>query len=597
MNTTSNTIFSSSILIVDDEESIRMTFERFLKREGYSIVVTASSIEQALNALELRDFDLVISDIVLGKDRGSDLLRKMRAKGINCPVVMITGYPNLESASEAVRLGAFDYIPKPVKKESLLRFTRQALQHRALQREKDTLQQENQQIQRYLKAVFSSVQDAIITLDSGLNIVQINDTAKQWIEEEIGEFTLDLGRQRQAGLIIKSCIEDARYVLDTRKEVREHRVEYTTHSGRAVVLSLNAAPIEDNKGIFHGVVLVARNITLSNVSTSTNQRIHFHRFIGASAVMQEVYNLIENVGMTDATVLITGESGTGKELAAEAVHQESSRSHHQLIKVDCVSIAEELLESELFGHVKGSFTGAHKHRSGLILQADRGTLFLDEIGDISARMQLLLLRFLQEKTFYPVGQDSPIKVDVRIITATNADLKQKVADGVFREDLYYRLRVFEINLPPLRARTEEIPLLAKHFLHRYHQMPDRRITGISDQALEALTQYSWPGNVRELEHTIERACVLCTNGTIALQHLPIEITKRDPPLPPPSSPVSLDNLTEGIIRAKQAESTSAIADALKRAKGNKAEAARILGINRTTLYRRMQKLSMHESSN
>jgi two-component system, NtrC family, response regulator HydG len=207
-----------------------------------------------------------------------------------------------------------------------------------------------------------------------------------------------------------------------------------------------------------------------------------------SPAMMEVYNLIENVGKVDTTVLITGESGTGKELTAEALHAESPRRGGSLIKVDCASIPEDLLESELFGHRKGAFTGADRDRTGRILQADGGTLFLDEIGDISPRLQLRLLRFLQERTFYPVGRDTPLKVDVRVITATNADLQDKVNRGLFREDLFYRLRVIEINLPPLRARREGIPLLVNHFLEKFSAKLNREINGISDQAMQAPDQ-------------------------------------------------------------------------------------------------------------
>ena len=254
------------------------------------------------------------------------------------------------------------------------------------------------------------------------------------------------------------------------------------------------------------------------------RRQQFHRLIGASRAMQTVYTLIENVGQVDTSVLITGESGTGKELVAEALHAESPRRDMPLIKVDCTAIPESLLESELFGHKKGSFTGADRNRQGRILQADGGTLFLDEIGDISPAMQLRLLRFLQERTFYPVGHDMPLKVDVRVIAATNADLKQKVIDGKFREDLYYRLRVIDIVLPPLREREEDIPLLVEHFLERFNKRLGKEITGISDQALDALKDYSWPGNVRELEHVMERACVLCADSTITTDHLSYEFS-------------------------------------------------------------------------
>lgn len=587
---------SSNILIVDDEESLRMTFELFLMREGYSKVVTVDTAEDALKAIDSLDFDLIICDIVLGRDRGTDLLRQIKERGIECPVVMITGYPNLESAQEAVRLGAFDYIPKPVNKESLLHFTRQALQHRCLQKDKAKLQRENEQFRRYLQAVFRSVQDGLITIDSNLHIVQLNDTAKKWIQEDIDDLKpgADLGSLKN--IFAKSCLEDARRVLVTRQEVREHRIEFTGKGGNGIVLSLNATPIEDEKGLFHGVALIARDITPGRPGDSSRQRLHFHGFIGGSPAMQEVYKLIENVGRTETTVLITGESGTGKELTAEALHAESSRNGKPLIKVDCASIAEDLLESELFGHVKGSFTGAHKHRSGLIMQADGSTLFLDEIGDIPPRMQLRLLRFLQERTFYPVGQDTPVKVDIRIITATNADLKQKVADGNFREDLYYRLRVVEIGLPPLRARRDEILLLANHFLNKYQRSARSQVTGISDQAAEALSHYSWPGNVRELEHVIERACVLCSGQTIALRHLPEEIGNWDLNTAPPSPPLDIHEITATITRTTRQESASAIFTALKQAKGNKAKAARLLGINRTTLYRRMHRLNIGDQS-
>ncbi len=583
------------ILIVDDEESIRMTFERFLIREGYKPVVAVSTLQEAEGVIDQYDFDLVISDIVLGPNRGTDLLKSLREKGYDCPVVMVTGYPNLESAAQAVRRGAFDYIPKPVTKETLLHFTHQALQHRRLQLEKKRLQDENRQFQHYLEAVFRSVQDAIITVDKSLNIIQVNDKARKWIAEETGQDDMTLALKSPVGTFVRACLEDAEHVLETRKEVHEHRVEYVRQDARAIVISLSAAPIEDTEGTFYGAVLSAKNITFSKPIEDVATRINFHGYVGGSPAMQEVYKLIENVGKVDATVLVTGESGTGKELAAEAIHAESTRKEKPLIKVDCASITDDLLESELFGHVKGSFTGAHQRREGLIMQADGGTLFLDEIGDISSRMQLRLLRVLQERTFYPVGQDTPVKVDVRIVAATNADLKSKVLGGSFREDLYYRLRVVEIGLPPLRARRQEVVLLATHFLYQFQADINRHITGISDQATEALTTYSYPGNVRELQHVIERACVLCNGDTIALRHLPEEIRHwetRDPvaitdtlPSPPPQQ------------QHTPAQGVAAITEALRQADGNKALAARLLGINRSTLYRRMQRFGMTDTVN
>lgn len=297
----------------------------------------------------------------------------------------------------------------------------------------------------------------------------------------------------------------------------------------------------------------------------------------------------------DLSVLITGESGTGKELAAEALHLESHRRNRPLIKVDCTAIPESLLESELFGHRKGSFTGADRDRMGRILQADGGTLFLDEIGDISPMMQLRLLRFLQESTFYPVGQDTPLRVDVRVIAATNVDLKEKVRSGGFREDLYFRLRVIDVILPPLRERGGDVLLLADHFIAKIAPKVGKRIGGISEQARQLLLAYPWPGNVRELEHVIERACVLCQGSTLAAEQLPEEISHYRPK-PVGEATVALPAQEAAAVVAPRSEQDLSpgerILQALRRAGGNKAKAARLLGIDRTTLYRKVRELRL-----
>jgi len=391
------------------------------------------------------------------------------------------------------------------------------------------------------------------------------------------------------------CAKDAAQVLNTRIAVHEHRVECDMGDGDRKILQINAAPLEDKQGEFHGVVLLARDVTQLELLQQRGRRAKFHRLIGGSPVMQTLYTMIEHVGRVDTTVLITGESGTGKELVAEALHIESSRHDMPLIKVDCTAISEDLLESELFGHRKGSFTGANRDREGRILQADGGTLFLDEIGDISPRMQLRLLRFLQEKTFYPVGQDTPVKVDVRVIAATNAPLQQVVANGSFREDLYFRLRVVDISLPSLRERKEDLVLLANHFIDRFSKRIGLDITGISDQALEMLRNYYWPGNVRELEHVIERACVLCKGATISTEDLPRDIFKGNGQV----RFVPTNGMTGGPIldsTSGQTESGEDVHESeyekilriLRQTAGNKAMAARILGFDRSTLYRKLR---------
>ena len=582
----------SRILVIDDEESLRLTFKMFLSREGYGPIEVVATFEDAIRMIDEKVFDLIISDIVLEGNSGIDLLRYVKDAGIKCPMVMVTGYPNIETAAEAVRLGAFDYISKPVKKEGLLRVARMALQHYALWSETEKLHEERERYRRYLETIFRSVNDAIITVDPELNIVEMNDTATEWLRN-MPDVRIGMPINLMTGNCGEVCAKDAAKVLNTRTAVHEHRVECDDMGdGDNKTLQINAAPLEDKHGEFHGVVLLARDVTQLEQLKQRGKRAKFHRLIGSSSVMQTVYTMIEHVGRVDTTVLIIGESGTGKELVAEALHIESSRHDMPLIKVDCTAIAEDLLESELFGHRKGSFTGADRNREGRILQSDGGTLFLDEIGDISPRMQLRLLRFLQEKTFYPVGQDFPVKVDARVIAATNAHLQQKVSDGSFREDLYFRLRVVDVLLPALRERIDDLPVLANHFVNRFSKRIGLDITGISDQAVEMLCDYSWPGNVRELEHVIERACVLCNGSTITTEHLSRDIFKsNDQVWSVPVQAVAGEGMPAAVAETVEdihEPEEEKILRVLRQTAGNKAMAARILGFDRSTLYRKIR---------
>lgn len=587
------------ILIVDDEESLRLTFEMLLKRAGYESVSGVSSYDEAIAAIAQENFDLIISDIVLQGASGIDLLRQVKDLGKTCPVVMITGYPNIETAAEAVRLGAFDYVPKPVKKDELLKIVALALEKQELQKEKSRFEAE-QEKNRYLQeTILRSVREIIITLDTHLRIADMNDMALDWARSFLPEIAIGVSLPTLSSKLSQALLADAEKILKHRKELTIHRLEWQKPDNSLGVMSVTAAPLEDSKSNFLGVVITARDLThLENID-KRDRRSQFHRFVGKSQQMQRIYALIESVGKVDTTVLITGESGTGKELVAEALHAESPRKNRPLVKVDCTAIPEDLLESELFGHKKGSFTGADRDRLGRILQADSGTLFLDEIGDITPRMQLRLLRFLQEKTFYPVGQDQPIQVDVRVITATNADLKEKVRRDQFREDLYFRLRVVDIILPPLRERREDIPVLAKHFLTVFNNKMKKEITGFSDSVMDLLLNHSWPGNVRELEHIIERAYVLCTGGdTITSNHLPSELLRVDSPHQPAPEPLpSPIQVTQPRAAAIASEDeVERIIEALQRTAGNKAKAARLLGVDRSTLYRKISTFNIDLSN-
>jgi two-component system response regulator HydG len=587
---------STSILVVDDETSLRNTFRIFLERAGYNTVLAVGSFDEAVAAISSTIFDLIVTDIVLGRHSGIDLLKKVRKLGIACPVVIVTGYPHVDTASEAVRLGAFDYIPKPVEKETLLKAARLAIAQYRLEQGKQEAEQARERYRYLLEIIFKSASDSIISVDRDQNILQMNLAATRFFQKTHPDL-------REGSKLGNMCpnrdlcqiTDNITKVMKTGIEIKDHRVECILESP-CKLLSICISPLDDGAGTTIGAVLVFRDMSWK-MKPRIQGRTQFHKMIGASAVMQNIYMMIENIGKVDTSILITGASGTGKELAVNALHQESKRRDQPLVMIDCTAIPENLLESELFGHKKGSFTGADENRGGRILQADGGTLFLDEIGNISMSVQLRLLRFLQEKTFYPVGSDKAIQVDVRVIAATNVPLKEKVIQGSFREDLYFRLRIIDIHLPLLREREGDIVLLANHFLRHFTEKLRKRFTGISEQALALLCKYSWPGNVRELEHVIERACVLSQGTTIFTENLPTEIVHQSHKIESQARPFMVEDRKADSALAKNSSLTEEkqrvkeqIVESLKKAGGNKAKAARMLKIDRSTLYRKMREL-------
>ncbi|RLA78015.1 MAG: sigma-54-dependent Fis family transcriptional regulator [Deltaproteobacteria bacterium] len=307
--------------------------------------------------------------------------------------------------------------------------------------------------------------------------------------------------------------------------------------------------------------------------------------VGQSEAMRELFDLIEKVSRTDSTVLISGESGTGKELVARAIHYKSPRRSRPLVAVNCAALPEELLESELFGHVRGAFTGAVRDRRGRFELADRGTIFLDEVSEMSPALQVKLLRVLQEREFERVGDTRTVRVDIRVIAATNQDLEELVRQGRFREDLYYRLNVIPIHIPPLRERKSDIPLLLLHFLKAFNALRGGRVEGFSPEAMNLLMEYDWPGNVRELENLVERLVVLKGEGMVRPEDLPEKI--REGELIP--SQRGGEKGTLNLSRAVSEFEKRLIIDALRKANGVKSEAARLLGIKRTTLLEKMKR--------
>lgn len=557
------------ILVVDDEENILFSFKAFFDREGYE-TVTAADYDSAMQHLAQGSFDVIVSDIVLGPRTGTELLRAIRETGIGTPVIMITGVPQIATAAESVRLGAFDYVRKPVDREMAVRMVNQALRYKSLNDEKETYR-------RNLEATFRSIQEGIMTVNTDMIVIESNDGIERFIHQKPSNI-----KNRKLTDCIHAnqneCAQVLQKTLATRETIREYRVEWTDNRERNQIVIMNTAPLFSADSSFIGAVLVMRDVTrLTDLERRLEDRYHFHRLIGKSKKMQEIYGLVETLGSTDTTVLLTGETGTGKELIAEALHYGSNRALKPFIKTNCSVLTETLLESELFGHVKGAFTGAIKDKPGRFELADGGTILLDEIGDISPATQLKLLRVLQEREFERVGDHKTVKVDVRVIAATNKNLADQVQLGFFRQDLYYRIKVMEITVPPLRDRKDDIPLLINHFCAQFNKKLRKNIQGVSDEPLKLFLNYNWPGNIRELEHVLEHAFVLCKGDTITSEHLPAELfsAARTTGAPTPFS-------QDAILRI------------LEKTHWNIAQAARELGISRPTLYKKIKDLNINK---
>lgn len=552
------------ILLVDDEEGIRFTLGCVLRSEGYLVDVAAGHVD-AIISLQSSHYDLAFVDIMLAGESGIDVLHDIKAISPATRVVMFTARPEVKTAAEAVRLGAFDYITKPVQPATLLSICRMALNEKKMDDERE-------QYRATLDAIFRSVSDSIVMVDKDGRLAHFNATAEivcGYTTELIGcnVTEINLGC---SGLCRSALLET--FSSNTTKELR--RFECSHPGGNTRIVSFKSTPVTEADGTVSGAVAVIRDETpIVELERSLIKRGHFNDIIGISDSMQRLYALIKALADVPTTVLINGESGTGKELVAAALHHAGIRAKGPFVKVNCSALSESLLESELFGHVRGAFTGAISDKIGRFQKAHRGTLFLDEIGDISPAVQMRLLRVLQESEFERVGESKSIKVDVRIIAATNHNLAEMVRQGIFRQDLYYRLNVVRIELPALRERSEDIGMLAEHFLAKFNHKFGKNIRTISDDVTKIFLNHSWPGNVRELEHAIEHAVILCESDTIYQKNLPQDLLDAVHGVtPPPGKPTN--NLT--------------LDQALEMCNGNKARAARLLGVSRPTVYRHLK---------
>jgi len=453
------------ILIVDDDLEILEIIAEVLKEGGYA-VDTASSGTGAIKHIDDEFYDLVVTDLKMPEVDGMMVLRHVVDRSPDTICVILTGYGTIDSAVEAIKTGAFDYITKPVKPGEILIVVEKALRYKHLERENILL----------------------------------------------------------------------------RRQLRK--------------------------------------------------KYRFENFVGDSEPIQKVFELIEKVGDTDSTVLITGESGTGKELIAKAIHYNSHRRDNLMVVINCGAIPEELLESELFGHEKGAFTGAHKSRIGRFELADGGTIFLDEIGDMSPNLQIKLLRVIQEQKFERVGSTRTIQTDIRIIAATNQDLISAANKGTFREDLYYRLNVIPMKVPPLRERRSDIPLLVDFFLKKFNEEKRKHVKGFASETMDALIQYDWPGNVRELENLVERVVILTNTDEIGLDDLPESVIGDARAIESVETTIP----KHGFGNAVEEYEKKLILKALDETNWVKAKAAKLLNMNRTTLIEKIKKKKLQRPS-
>jgi PAS domain S-box-containing protein len=435
--------------------------------------------------------------------------------------------------------------------------------------------------------ILDSIADGVFTVDADLNITSFNHSAETITginkEEAIGRHCWEVFR---ASICEKRC--SLKHTMSTGRPVVNQAIYIVNLRGDQIPVSISTALLKDEHGKVIGGVETFRDLSVvAELRKELTRRLSFQDIISKNKEMQRLFGILEQVSESDATILLEGESGTGKELFAKAIHALSSRKTGPMITINCGSLPDTLLESELFGYEKGAHSTAFKDKPGRLAIADGGTLFLDEIGDISPALQVRLLRVLQDKTYEPLGSTKSMKTNVRIVAATNKSLEELVEKATFRQDLYYRINVVKLVLPPLKERKEDIPLLVEHFIRKFARLSGKDIQGLSPELMSVLMAHDFPGNIRELENIIEYATVVCKNGLLSVEHLPDHLKKsKDAATQPHSNgkKTSLEDVEKGYI-----------CEVLSRNHWNRSATAAEMGIHPTTLWRKMKRLKIEPS--